>query len=179
MNCFYPVGRPTQRVGHKIGRQRPGTLSWVIYRMLTTCLGVTLDVCLSQFDWLINFSYPSWSNQDYSMPNASTISWKSANFFVYDPNKSTRTLTSPNDLNKSTLRLTSPRVLHSFSSIISMGKKEKKDGTEVCKSNCDWVTSHAPPDHSQVTKSHKVETYRDRRSWQCSSLCVGYSTLAP
>jgi len=152
----------------------------MIYRVLTTRLGVSLDVWLSQFDWLIHFSYPSWSNQDYSMPNASTISWKSATFFVYDPNKSTWTLTSPNDPNKSTL--TSPRVLHTFSSSISMGKKEKKVGTEDWKSNrdCHGVTSHEPPDHSQVTKSHhsqvtkshKAENYRDRRSWQSSvNLC--------
>jgi len=30
------------------------------------------------FDWLLYFSYSSWSNQDYTMPNASIISWKSA-----------------------------------------------------------------------------------------------------
>jgi len=62
------------------------------------------------------------------MPNVSTISWKSATFFVYDPNKST--LTSSNDSNKSILA--SSRVFHTFSSTISMGKKDKTEvGTDV------------------------------------------------
>jgi len=53
---------------------------------------------------------------------------KSPTFFVYDPNKST--LTSSNDPSKSTV--TSPRVLHTSSSTISMGQKEKTEaGTEV------------------------------------------------
>jgi len=34
------------------------------------------------FDGLIYFSYSSWSNQDYTMSNASAILWKSATFFV-------------------------------------------------------------------------------------------------
>jgi len=37
----------------------------------------------TNIDLLICFSYSSWSNQDYPVPNASTISWKSASFFVF------------------------------------------------------------------------------------------------
>jgi len=55
-------------------------------------------------------------------------SWQSPTFFVYDPNKST--LTSSNDPNKSTLTI--PRVLYTFFSTISIGKKEETEiGTEV------------------------------------------------
>jgi len=73
------------------------------------------------FDWLIHFSYSSWSNQYYPMPNASTI-------YLGNPNK--LTLTISNDPNKSTL--TSPRVLQTFFSTIRVGKTGKTEvGTEV------------------------------------------------
>ena len=55
-------------------------------------------------------------------------SWKSLNFVVYDPDKST--LTISNDPNKSTL--TSSLTYQTFFSTISMGKKGKTEvGTEV------------------------------------------------
>jgi len=62
------------------------------------------------------------------MPNSSTIILEIPNFLCLHPNKST--LASSNDPNK--LTVTSPRVLHTFSSTISMGKKGKSEvGTEV------------------------------------------------
>jgi len=103
--------------------------SYVVNRVLTSRT-LTLSLRLSQLGLTNLFSYSSWSNQDYPMPNASTIIMEMPDCLCLRPQQ-----VDPNDPNKSFL--TSARVLHTFASSISMEKL--KLGLKL------WIELHRTP----------------------------------